>query len=69
MATHTALGIFRAKEVRQQRRKEMLSKQAKFLVEELGKLKGSVVKIGQVMALYGSTFTCRSNGSASYSGR
>ena len=56
MATHTALGIFSGKEVRQQRRKEMLSKQAKFLVEELGKLKGSVVKIGQVMALYGEHF-------------
>ncbi len=56
MATHTALGIFSGKEARQQRRKEMLSRQAMFLVEELGKLKGSVVKIGQVMALYGEHF-------------
>lgn len=34
----------------------MLSSQARFLVDELGQLKGSVVKIGQVMALYGEHF-------------
>ncbi len=34
----------------------MLSSQARFLVDELGRLKGSVVKIGQVMALYGEHF-------------
>ena len=34
----------------------MLSSQARYLVEELGQLKGSVVKIGQVMALYGEHF-------------
>ncbi|PIE43102.1 MAG: ABC transporter [Gammaproteobacteria bacterium] len=56
MATHTALGVFSGKETRQAKRKAMLSKQAAFLVEELGKLKGSVVKIGQVMALYGEHF-------------
>ncbi|PID44622.1 MAG: ABC transporter [Proteobacteria bacterium] len=56
MATHTALGMFSGKEARKKRRKEMLSRQAVFLVEELGKLKGSVVKIGQMMALYGEHF-------------
>lgn len=56
MATHVAANVFVGKEKRAERRKKMLSRQAEYLVEELGKLKGSVVKIGQVMALYGEHF-------------
>ncbi|MFE8072725.1 AarF/ABC1/UbiB kinase family protein [Marinobacteraceae bacterium S3BR75-40.1] len=56
MATHAATNLFSSKETREQRRKDMLSKQAQYLVQELGELKGSVVKIGQVMALYGEHF-------------
>lgn len=56
MATHVAANVFTSKDKRIEKRKKMLSKQAEFLVEELGKLKGSVVKIGQVMALYGEHF-------------
>ncbi len=56
MATHMATNLFSSKETRQARHREMLSRQAQYLVEELGKLKGSVVKIGQVMALYGEHF-------------
>jgi predicted unusual protein kinase regulating ubiquinone biosynthesis (AarF/ABC1/UbiB family) len=56
MATHMAANMFVGKERRQERQKIMLSKQAMFLVDELGQLKGSVVKIGQVMALYGEHF-------------
>lgn len=56
MATHVAANVFVGKEKRADRRKKMLSRQAEYLVEELGKLKGSVVKIGQVMALYGEHF-------------
>lgn len=37
-------------------RRAALGQQARFLVEELGKLKGSVVKIGQMLALYGEHF-------------
>ena len=37
-------------------RRAALGEQAKFLVGELGKLKGSVVKIGQMMAIYGEHF-------------
>lgn len=48
--------IFQGKEARQKTRAKALSDQAEFLVRELGKLKGSVVKIGQVMALYGEHF-------------
>ncbi len=44
---------FLTKEHRQQKNKQLLSEQSLFLAEELGKLKGSVVKIGQLMALYG----------------
>ena len=56
MASHMAVNMFASKEKRELRRKEALSSQTRFLVEELGKLKGSVVKIGQVMALYGEHF-------------
>lgn len=41
------------KEKRQQRNSRILSEQAHYLVEEMGKLKGAVVKVGQMMALYG----------------
>ena len=37
-------------------RREALGEQARFLAAELGKLKGSVVKIGQIMAIYGEHF-------------
>ncbi len=33
--------------------KKILSEQSQYLADELGKLKGSVVKVGQIMALYG----------------
>lgn len=56
MASHYATNWLASKESRDQRHRAMLSSQADFLVEELGKLKGSVVKIGQVMALYGEHF-------------
>ncbi len=56
MAGHMTASLFSSKENRAQRRRQALSEQAQFLVEELGKLKGSVVKIGQVMALYGEHF-------------
>ncbi len=56
LATHYATSLFSGKEKRAEKRSKMLSDQARFLVEELGQLKGSVVKIGQVMALYGEHF-------------
>ncbi|MCP5161002.1 MAG: AarF/ABC1/UbiB kinase family protein [Hahellaceae bacterium] len=55
-ATHYATTLFSSREKRAEKHSKMLSAQARFLVEELGKLKGSVVKIGQVMALYGEHF-------------
>ncbi|MBR9869706.1 MAG: AarF/ABC1/UbiB kinase family protein [Gammaproteobacteria bacterium] len=56
MASHMATNWFSSRETRDQRHRAMLSSQSRFLVDELGKLKGSVVKIGQVMALYGEHF-------------
>ncbi|WP_404368597.1 ABC1 kinase family protein [Marinobacter sp.] len=56
MASHMATNWFSNKETREARHRAMMSSQARFLVDELGKLKGSVVKIGQVMALYGEHF-------------
>ncbi|MEH6357289.1 MAG: AarF/UbiB family protein, partial [Marinobacter sp.] len=56
MASHMATNWLGSKDRREQRHKAMLSSQARFLVDELGQLKGSVVKIGQVMALYGEHF-------------
>ena len=56
LASHMATNWFSNKETREQRHRAMLSSQARFLVDELGRLKGSVVKIGQVMALYGEHF-------------
>lgn len=41
---------------REARRRAALGEQARFLADELGKLKGSVVKIGQMMAIYGEHF-------------
>ena len=56
MASHMATNWLSSADQREQRHKAMLSKQAQFLVDELGQLKGSVVKIGQMMALYGEHF-------------
>lgn len=56
MAGHYATNWFGSRERREKRRSTMLTRQAEFLVEELGQLKGSVVKIGQIMALYGEHF-------------
>ena len=56
VASHMATNWFGGKENRDARHRAMMSSQAQMLVEELGRLKGSVVKIGQVMALYGEHF-------------
>lgn len=44
---------FLPKDKRQQRNRRIMSEQAQYLADELGRLKGSVVKIGQMIALYG----------------
>lgn len=56
LAGKMSMSVFSGKEKRKQIRSDALTEQAEFLVGELGKLKGSVVKIGQMMALYGEHF-------------
>ncbi|PKM22910.1 MAG: ABC transporter [Gammaproteobacteria bacterium HGW-Gammaproteobacteria-14] len=55
-ATLTAGTLFASADKRAGMRSAILSRQAHELAEELGKLKGSVVKIGQMMALFGEHF-------------
>lgn len=44
------------KDEREEKQREILSEQAQWLVDELGQLKGSIVKVGQMMALFGEHF-------------
>lgn len=52
-AGNSLSNLFVDKDTREARKQEFISEQAQYLVEEIGKLKGSIVKIGQMMALYG----------------
>lgn len=56
LAASAAGSLFSAPENRASARRRALAEQAEYLVSEMGKLKGSVVKIGQMMALYGEHF-------------
>ncbi|GAB3043457.1 AarF/ABC1/UbiB kinase family protein [Acinetobacter apis] len=58
-ATSNATSFFASDEEKEKRRKKALTEQANYLVSEIGKLKGSIVKIGQMMALYGEHFLPR----------
>ena len=55
-ATSSATSIFSSEEEKEKKRKKAMAEQAQYLVSEIGKLKGSIVKIGQMMALYGEHF-------------
>lgn len=48
--------MFSSAEDKERKRKQAMSEQAHYLAHEIGKLKGSIVKIGQMMALYGEHF-------------
>lgn len=56
LMAQSAGNMFTARENRDERQREILSRQAQYLADEIGKLKGSIVKIGQMMALYGEHF-------------
>ncbi len=56
MAGDMAASLFGNKAQREEKRRKAMSRQAQYLVDELGQLKGSMTKIGQVMALYGEHF-------------
>lgn len=56
IATGAASTLFSESSVKESKRRKVMAEQAQYLVHELGQLKGSVVKIGQMMALYGEHF-------------
>lgn len=56
LAASSAGSLFASEDVREQKRRQAMQQQAQYLVDEIGKLKGSIVKIGQMMALYGEHF-------------
>ena len=56
LATSSASTLFSSSSEKQSTRKRVMGEQAEYLVREMGKLKGSIVKIGQMMALYGEHF-------------
>lgn len=55
-AASNATSMFSSEEEKEKKRKKAMKDQAEYLVAEIGKLKGSIVKIGQMMALYGEHF-------------
>ena len=55
-ASANATSMFDNDENKSKKRKQAMTDQANYLVQEIGKLKGSIVKIGQMMALYGEHF-------------
>ncbi|MEQ1143087.1 ABC1 kinase family protein [Acinetobacter soli] len=55
-ATASASSMFSSEAEKEKKRKKAMTEQANYLVSEIGKLKGSIVKIGQMMALYGEHF-------------
>lgn len=52
-ATSSMASFLKPKQERQAMHKQIMAKEAQYIADELGKLKGSVVKVGQIMALYG----------------
>lgn len=56
LGSYSLSSLFAGGERKQELRHEMLTGQARLLAEELGKLKGSIMKVGQVVALYGEHF-------------
>jgi len=56
MAGHTVSNLFRSKSSREERNREFYREQAAYLADELGRLKGSVMKVGQMLSVYGQYF-------------
>lgn len=55
IARHSIGNLFASDEQKESQKQAFIQAQADYLVGELGKLKGSVVKVGQMLALYGET--------------
>lgn len=55
-AGHTLGNMFRSSESKARRNRDFYVRQAQFLADELGQLKGSVMKVGQMLSVYGQYF-------------
>lgn len=55
-ASHALGGLFSAAKDKPERLKELLYSQAEMLARELGQLKGSLMKVGQMLSVYGEHF-------------
>lgn len=53
---HELFNLFRSGKGRAESDSRFYAKQAQYLADELGKLKGSVMKVGQMLSLYGQYF-------------
>ncbi len=56
LMAHSIANIFRGEIARDHADREFYERQAQILADELGKLKGSVMKAGQMLSLYGQYF-------------
>jgi predicted unusual protein kinase regulating ubiquinone biosynthesis (AarF/ABC1/UbiB family) len=56
IAAHSLANIFRGSIARDQANRDFYQRQAQVLADELGQLKGSVMKAGQMLSLYGQYF-------------
>lgn len=56
IAAHETLNLFRGKQARATSNRSFYTKQAGYLRDELGRLKGSIMKVGQMLSLYGQYF-------------
>jgi predicted unusual protein kinase regulating ubiquinone biosynthesis (AarF/ABC1/UbiB family) len=56
IAGHTMRNFFRRGDSKEQANRDFYKKQAEELADELGRLKGSVMKAGQMLSLYGQYF-------------
>lgn len=54
--SHTARGLFSNPEQKADSWKEMIQAQVQVLAQELGQLKGSLMKVGQALSMYGEHF-------------
>ena len=53
---HELFNLFRSEQGKATSNSRFYAKQAQYLADELGKLKGSVMKVGQMLSLYGQYF-------------
>lgn len=56
IVAHSLINIFRGENARDEADRDFYERQARILADELGQLKGSVMKAGQMLSLYGQYF-------------